>query len=152
QMAGGAGYLTRRYVNGRTGGEMSIYLVCGRSGPVSVHTPDVCYRGAGFEVLGDPTPRTVEVDGLAEPAEVNRIEARADALKGPVRQEVLWSWSARGKWETPRSPRLAFARYPVLYKLYVIHPLTSEKGSAEEDPSAAEFIRILLPEVQKCLF
>jgi hypothetical protein len=150
QMAGGAGYLNRRYVNARTGAVRSVYLICGRPGPVAVHTPDVCYSGAGFEVVGEPTPQKV---GGPEAGEFNRIEVRReDGKAAPARQEVLWSWNAGGKWETPRSPRLAFARYPVLYKLYVIRPSKAEKEAAGEEPGADEFIRLLLPEVQKCLF
>jgi hypothetical protein len=151
QMAGGAAYLRRRYVNARTGATAAIYLVCGRPGPVSVHTPDVCYSDSGLDVVGEPTPHPVQLDGAA-PAEFNRIEVRGrEGKAATVRQEVLWSWAAGGKWQTPRSPRLAFARYPVLYKLYVIRPLPAEAGPAGDDAGADDFIRVLLPEVETCL-
>jgi hypothetical protein len=39
------GYVRWRYVNRRTGAVVSMLLVCGRSGPVAAHTPDVCYAG-----------------------------------------------------------------------------------------------------------
>lgn len=154
QLAGGAGYLSRRYVN-RHGEVMSVFLICGQPGPVSVHTPDVCYQGAGFEVVGEPARH--EVEGTAGPApEFSRIEVRTEQGQVPVRQEVLWSWSADGKWQTPRSPRLAFARYPVLFKLYVIHSLPGEKDKDKEAPAASagadEFIRLLLPAVHKAVF
>jgi hypothetical protein len=149
QVAGGAAYLSRRYVNARTGAAVTVYVVCGRPGPVAVHTPDVCYSAAGFEVAGEPAPHPVELDGAA-PAEFNRVEVRRqEGSAAAARQEVLWSWAADGKWQTPRSPRLAFARYPVLYKLYVIRALPAEAGPA--DAGADEFIRVLLPEIQKCL-
>src|SRR5947209_18409507 len=38
-----SGYLYRQYVNRRNGDEVSVFLVCGRPGPVAIHTPDVCY-------------------------------------------------------------------------------------------------------------
>src|SRR5947209_2410247 len=50
------GYVSRSYVNRRTGSMVSLLIVCGRPGPISVHTPDVCYGGAGYEQVG-PTPR-----------------------------------------------------------------------------------------------
>jgi hypothetical protein len=42
-----AGHLARRYVQRRTGAEVSLFIICGRPGPVSVHTPDICYGGIG---------------------------------------------------------------------------------------------------------
>src|SRR5262249_2268560 len=38
------GYVMRDYLNRRTGDRLSLLIVCGRPGPISVHTPDVCYR------------------------------------------------------------------------------------------------------------
>src|SRR5690349_8005042 len=40
---GVAAHLCRRYTNTRTGEAVTMFLVCGRPGPVSIHTPDVCY-------------------------------------------------------------------------------------------------------------
>src|SRR3954451_18636542 len=54
-MAEIAGHVTRRYVNRRSGAAVTVLLVCGRPGPISVHTPDICYAGAGYELAGPPT-------------------------------------------------------------------------------------------------
>src|SRR5437870_3624228 len=43
-----AGLTARRYVHRYTRAEIMIMLVCGRPGPVAVHSPDICYQGAGF--------------------------------------------------------------------------------------------------------
>src|SRR5207248_10835164 len=40
------GYLHRTYA-GPGGQAVSVVLLCGRFGPLSVHTPDVCYGGGG---------------------------------------------------------------------------------------------------------
>src|SRR5579875_916856 len=45
---GVAGCIRRRYTHRQTGATLSLFLVCGRSGPVSIHTPDVCYGANGF--------------------------------------------------------------------------------------------------------
>ena len=34
---------------------VGVLLLCGRPGPVSVHTPDLCFPGAGFQEAGEPT-------------------------------------------------------------------------------------------------
>ena len=33
-----------------TGKVVTLFLACGRAGPVCTHTPDVCYAGSGYEV------------------------------------------------------------------------------------------------------
>src|SRR5689334_4408569 len=52
--AGVRGYLLRRYVHRATGRALTVLLVCGRPGPVSVHTPDVCYASAGYTMPEPP--------------------------------------------------------------------------------------------------
>src|SRR6516165_9807301 len=54
ELAEMVGYCSRQYVNRRTGQEISVLLICGRPGPISVHTPDVCYAGQGYAVVGSP--------------------------------------------------------------------------------------------------
>ncbi len=54
QNGGVSGTLYRRYENHRTGDAATVFLVCGRAGPVSIHTPEVCYAADGF-VVGSST-------------------------------------------------------------------------------------------------
>ena len=51
--AGARRYWTRCYVNPKKKGTFFVILMCGRSGRMAVHTPEVCYRGAGYEMGGD---------------------------------------------------------------------------------------------------
>src|SRR5262245_45471716 len=55
-------YFACEYRHARTGFTVSVLLVCGRSGPISVHTPDVCYKAIGFEPSGDPELREVDFE------------------------------------------------------------------------------------------
>src|SRR5580704_6994240 len=41
-------YIMRRYVDRRTGTELSLIIVSGRGGPIAVHTPEVCFQGSGY--------------------------------------------------------------------------------------------------------
>src|SRR2546430_980812 len=43
-------HLYRTYTHETTGQTVSVILVHGRSGPISVHQPTVCYQGAGYEL------------------------------------------------------------------------------------------------------
>jgi hypothetical protein len=150
--AGGAGYLQRRYLNRQTGMALSVLLVCGRSGPVSVHTPDVCYRGAGYDIVGDTVRRTVEgADGArAATFEMIEVENVSRSANGN-RLRIFWAWSGGQGWEAPRYPRLALSHYPVLFKLYVIQD-ASRGDEKEKEQTALGFLRCLLPELQRGIF
>src|SRR5262249_38370793 len=86
-----------------------------------------------------------------KPAEfwVRRFAKNESAV--PVNLRILYGWSAAGTWEAADNPRLAFARHPFLYKLYVVPELPQAEEPLEEDPSL-EFLQSLLPELERCLF
>ena len=155
-VAGGCGYLLRRYVHRQTREAVTVFLVCGRPGPVSVHQPDVCYQGAGYRKAAEGRVE-VKVDPASPPAEFKTAEMRYDGFDLPNRLRILWSWSATGDWEAPGNPRFAFARHKFLYKLYVIRELSEKETRAkgkESDAtdSCARFLRLLLPELRTSLF
>ena len=112
--AGIEGYVLRRYRNRHTGAQVMVLLVCGRVGPIAVHTPDVCYEGAGYTRTGD-------VEGHAAGDAAFQVATfREENVPVPSRLRVYWSWSDGGAWRAPRFPRWAFARSPALFKLYVV--------------------------------
>ena len=146
---GMAGALYRRYVNRATGSAVTVYLVCGRPGPVAVHTPDVCYGASGYEVtdLGKQPVRPASGDG----ADLEAVQVVKKKAAEQIAQRVYWTWSATGSWQVPDNPRLAFARYPLLYKLYLIRDLARPGEPLEDDP-CVDLMRQLVPELKKSLF
>jgi Protein of unknown function (DUF3485) len=54
EQTGAKGYWMRQYVNDKTGDSVLVILMCGRPGKMAVHTPEVCYRGAGYELHEQP--------------------------------------------------------------------------------------------------
>ena len=142
------GYVSREYVNRNTGQKIAVLLICGRPGPISVHTPDVCYAGAGYAVVGKQEPYRAGSD----PNDVDEFMTARFAKPGvaPDPLRIFWSWSDGGAWSAPQDPRLAFARSGVLYKLYVIHTLATREEPLDKDP-CLEFFRVLLPELRRCL-
>jgi uncharacterized protein DUF3485 len=145
--AGAQSYWTRQYTNARTRQTVLAILMCGRAGRMAVHTPEVCYRGAGFELYDAPAPTPLrsgagEVLGTFLTARF----AKSTSLGGDLR--LYWAWNAGDGWQAPGSPRWAFRGRPFLYKLYVSHDLTS--GSDQD--AAADLLRHLLPELRATLF
>lgn len=139
------GYLYRTYLHRTTGDRVQVLIVCGRAGPVSLHTPDVCYRGMGFIPLTKPGRKT-----LTEGANVEEKSVcwGADFQKTtPLGRDLLrigWTWLAAGRWQAVDQPRFEFATEPVLYKAYFIHPLLKDDATWEDD-SILRLAKDLLP-------
>jgi Protein of unknown function (DUF3485) len=145
------GYLARKYRNVRDGREVTVLLVCGRPGPISVHTPDVCYAGAGYAAGSPPVPGDVATgDHRAE-----FLKARFRKVNAPVPEalDILWAWNARGVWEAPANPRIGFAPYRALFKVYVIAGRGGAAAVATVEPSVdRDFAGLILTELDRALF
>jgi hypothetical protein len=139
-----SGSLSRRYVHRPTGAVVSVLLVWGRSGPISVHPPDVCYTSVGFQLTAPAARHAVE------PGEFWVGKFLKSNAATPERLRIYWAWSAAGDWTAPDNPRMTFAGAPVLYKLYVIRPVISLDEPLETDP-AADFLRAFLPEIRNAI-
>jgi hypothetical protein len=144
--------LLRRYVNRLDGSAVMVFLSSGRPGPmVAAHLPESCYPGAGYHLVAPQAKRSI-LSGPSSPraqfwvANFSKTERAV-----PVHLRVFWAWSGSGNWETPDHPRLAFAHYHKLYKLYVIRSLLKPEEPLENDP-AIGFMKIFLPELDKALF
>jgi hypothetical protein len=149
--ADAAGCIHRRYENHQTGAVVSILLVCGRPGPVAVHPPDVCFQGAGYKLAA--APARVEVPLGSSPSASFWSAEFVQPQPGVGHSlRAYWAWSATGAWETPSNTRFAFARYPVLYKLYVYREARAGAEDRAEDEPCFTLLRQLLPELQQTLF
>ena len=139
KVAEAAGHVARTYVHKQTGERVSVLVLCGRPGPLAVHTPDVCYANAGYEAAGESA--RVEVAGGRLWTNVFRMGGSA-ALDRRGALRVYWGWSAGGPFAAPADPRVEYWREPALFKLYVVRP--GAAGPAERDP-AGELMGELLP-------
>lgn len=148
--AGIKGAVFRSYRNSRTGAAVTALLVCGRGGPISVHTPDVCYAGTGYEAVSRQVRTTLSAgpDGAAVGFWALQF-AKPDAV-APTRLEIYWAWSTGGPFEAPDNARMAYARAPALYKLYVVREFAPTSRAAKDNP-CEKFLRQALPEFQAVL-
>jgi len=145
-----SGYLMRQYTHKATGATVQVLLVCGAPGPTSLHTPDICYAGVGYSQAGPLVAQVVEGTARCAPAgfwtgRFNKTGPQPESLR------IYWAWNATGAWSASPNPRWDFAQYRYLYKLYLVRPLSKPDETLAEDPTP-EFLRLFLPEVEKCLF
>jgi hypothetical protein len=145
-----AGGMTRRYVNRRDGRALDVLLVCGRPGPISVHTPDICYTGAGYVLRDGQVQAPLTYGTPPRIAEAWRGDFVKQNSVVPSCLRIYWSWSAGDGWKNPDNPRLVFAGHKFLYKVYVIRETSGPAGPAEDDPGG-DFLKDFLPELDRVL-
>ena len=166
QIGGIACYIQRTYRDRVTGTEVSLLLVTGESGPISVHPPTACFSGRGYHVVQEPgltaiphgihkneskAETTTQADLLAENSN-NHLFREADfennAIDDVALIRVYWGWSTDGHWQAPNNPRLHFASQPCLFKLYVSEQWVPN-GNGDKDAGAAlQFLKVALPVIQ----
>jgi hypothetical protein len=143
--AGVAGCIQRRYVHRPSGVTVAMYLVCGRPGPVSIHTPEVCYGANGY-LVGTKSRFTPEGGGALWKTDAIRASATEE-----TKLRLFWGWNGGRGWTAPDDARLEFARYRVLHKLYVVRELSSLNEPTRGEP-CQDFLQVLLPVLEQTLF
>jgi hypothetical protein len=152
------GYLDREYVDPKTGRRIAVLLVWGRPDPVSVHTPDECYPGAGFAPVSEKKKEEVDAES-PRPAAAFYTQDFSKGGPDGTRLRIFWAWNADGHWQAPDHPHEDLARHHqfytygggVLFKLYVIREMTGDGDAADAD-TCRDFLRVLLPEFRRQLF
>jgi hypothetical protein len=147
RLADVSGHVFRRYVNRRTGDIVFVLLLCGRPGPVAVHTPEVCYGGMGYQPVG----ARAKHPGPAGTGDLWASVFKKEAPSGAEYMRIFYGWNAAGAWEAADNPRSRYARGRALYKLYVTRQLPRADEPLEEAPELA-FLQAFLPASQKALF
>ena len=101
--SGLAGMIARHYVHAVSGKAVTLFLACGRSGPVCTHTPDVCYAGNGYEV--EPPKRFPLTSASSrEPSEFWTARFVKDRTAGKIHLPRLLVVARLGSVEDCRQP------------------------------------------------
>lgn len=137
------GYLLRRYVHRQRKTAVWLLIVCGHPRSITVHTPDVCYRGAGYELVGPEQKRTIDAKDVTGEFWFGSFRRAEEAT---ANLHIWWSWNEGNGWRAPAYPRFTFGGVKALYKLYVIREGVGAKGPEEE------FLQTLLPPLERALF
>ncbi len=144
-------WVTRRYVHRTTGESLSLLVLCGPPGPTAAHSPLACYPGGGMGLSG---PLELEEIAYGTPPAKAVFQVgnfrRADAVRS-MGLRISWSFRGGSNWEVPENTRLSFARYPALYKIYVVREMAMAEGLQPVDEVAPQLIQALLPELERLL-
>jgi hypothetical protein len=95
-------------------------------------------------MIGSERREVIQVDdGASYAFKMARFEKPGGIMSGKL--EIFWAWSRDGStWDAPENPRMALARSPALYKLYVVSNVSPK--SVADSGACSNFIRRVLPE------
>ena len=143
-----AGYIQRLYVNRDSGAAVNVTVMVGMSGPIAVHTPEICYGGRDHQQLG---PRQATSVPCATGGE-ETVWKTTFRMKGIDAQElnVYYAWSPGGHWVAAENPRFSYAMKPLLYKIQLASQVPSWRNDKATDPGL-QFLSDFLPVLQKYL-
>ena len=142
-----AGYILRTYENLDTGESVNMFIILGPPGPISVHTPEVCYDSQGYPIR-DPRQR-VRIDPDGPEDEFWALTLRSKDLDAGVLR-VYYAWSTGGPWWATKGPRYAYAGSPYLYKIQLASRLPSYVDSEVNDP-CSRFLQDFVPVAKRYL-
>jgi len=148
-VAGATGYSKRLYYNEQTGDWISVTLLCGPHGPISLHPPTVCFTGAGWNLTH---PKKTVRYSPRENVTAATWQAGFRRQEEFEEQEIVadWSWNDGTGWKASKNPRYEFAGSPYLFKLYIVSDvaLTTDETIARRD----QFVNALLNELDRTVF
>lgn len=134
---------SRRFLPLRGNKAITVSLTSGSPSAVAVHTPDVCFLGAGWKLRGAVTRQAIPLAN-GQNASFWVGDFIKTSATGTETIRVRWTWTADGEWQAPDYPRWIFARAPILYKLYMVHPMSDDEDLTRDDPYR-KFVADLMP-------
>ena len=157
EAAGAHAHLSRVYRNRKTGERISVFMICGFARDVAVHTPDFCYRGAGFEVESRPATFEIESSGTMEqPLTFWTSTFLKERPASTIHQRILWSWTSGEPWNAPNYPRWKYPGNSPLNKVYLIHDIPPgierQPDTLSQGHPLAVFGKEFLPIVRETLY
>ena len=137
-------YISRLYEHEQTGNIVSVAVLLGPPGTISVHTPEICYSAINYSIAGERA-RTKVKDRNGMEHSLWEVDVQANQLTQPLLR-VIYGWNAGSAWEATEQPRFQFGGLPHLYKIQVTSSL-SKKAGPEINPGI-DFLSHFLVELE----
>ena len=143
-----AGYILRTYENRVTGENVNMFIIVGPPGPISVHTPEVCYDSQGYPIREARQRVTIENrDGPDDNFWAMTLRSK-DLNADQIR--AYYAWSTGGPWLAAKGPRYAYAGCPYLYKIQLASHTSLQTDPGTGDP-CSRFLKDFVPEAKRYL-
>ena len=138
------GNIVRTYENSRTGEEVSVFVIVGPTGPITVHTPEICFRSQDYPMRGPHQRVAISTAGRDDHFWVTDFEPK-DLSRDLLR--VYYAWGTGDGWSAPDYERVAFAGSPYLYKIQASCRLPAGTNLKTHD-TCRQFLEDFLPVLQ----
>ncbi|MFN4258323.1 MAG: exosortase-associated EpsI family protein [Gemmataceae bacterium] len=121
---------TGEYVHKTSNDKILVYLTGGKAGVIATHTPDLCYRGSGYQIVHDDSRQQDHFQHGAERFNVSHFQKTRSNSEEHL--TIYWAWHDGQRWDVPVFPRFAYARCPYLIKGYFIVASSTERGFTDK--------------------
>jgi hypothetical protein len=131
------------YRRSRSNDVVTLTVLCGPAGPLSVHPPEACLEGLGWQLSLGPV--------IVSPVAGTRLHKAAfepPEFSGTSTLRVVWGWSTGGAWDVPDYPRLAYRGQAALFKLYAV---SRDLRGGRDSELAESFLADALPVISEAL-
>ncbi|GEM_PF-713742 len=142
-----AGYFRREFRHAETGRAVVVTILCGASGPLSVHPPTACFEGVGYSLVAGPTVTGI-TDETNATVSLNKASFRLRDIAAAEVVRVFWGWSEDGEWDAPGNPRVSYRGRSVLFKLYTVDRAYE---TADDLAQSEAFLKDALPIFRRIL-
>lgn len=130
------------YLNTETGEVIQLSLIVGPFGPMSVHSPDICYPAAGYQPTGERHRTQISTGRETADLWVTSFQPRG---LGTLPLSVYYSWNAHGVWLAPDNARFSLGGAPVVFKLQVASRADASGEASNSKDSCERFLEEFLP-------
>jgi hypothetical protein len=135
-------YVQAVYENQQTSEQVLLTLLLGPPGPMSVHTPEICYASVDSVEIGSRKRVQLPPESSENSAWMVQFREAHQPAQGITR--VYYTWGDGLSWNAVEEPRITYGGSPYLFKMQVRVPLP-EGAEKESSDSARSFIAALVP-------
>lgn len=121
---------------------VQLLVMVGPSGPLLVHSPEVCYPAAGNKYVSGPDKLQIELSEEKKAVLKTMMFKRGNLRSQSVR--VGYSFSDGSSWVAPENERRALAGALFLYKIQLHAVLPNDTSITEDGDPLAEFARCFM--------
>lgn len=144
-----AGYINGSYVNQSTGEVVNAFVILGPPGPISVHTPEVCYSSKNYQIT-ESRSRVKIGDQETSDNEFWAMTLRSSDVNADM-QRVYYGWGNAGYWTAPESPRITYGGDPLLFKIQLAAHLPPDTDLSQGD-TCSRFLEAFVPVLNDAIF
>jgi hypothetical protein len=137
--------ISRVYEHGQTGDVVSVAVLLGPPGPISVHTPEICYSSHDYAITKE-REKTSLTDAASHEHSLWEVRMKSNRIDG-AQLRVLYGWTTGERWLAAEYPRFGYGGVAHLYKLQLASN-SSVTDSLEDFDPAKDFLGQFVAQLQ----